>query len=191
MRIRLFSAFNLLLAGVFYIVSVSCSDDSTNKLGKKSTNFVSRKIFNAKLILSDSIYTTITLRAPEIEEYEYSETPYTLFPKGVDMDFYEKDKRQPGHLKADYAKIIEKTGWYEARNNVVIINSDNDTLKTNILFWDKNNRKIFTHDTVRIYRGDGVTTNISTQGIEASEDFKNFKLKNNSGTLPYNNDMKQ
>lgn len=170
---------------------ISCSDNTTENLGKKSTNFVSRKIFNAHLVMTDSIYTVINLRAPLIEEYEYSKTPYTVFPKGVDMDFYQKGKTQPGHLRADYAKIIDATGWYEAKKNVVIINTDKDTLKTNQIFWDKKNRKIFTHDTVKIYRADGVTTNISTHGIEATEDFKNFKLKNNTGTLPYNNELKQ
>ncbi len=171
--------------------SISCSDNATGNLGTKNTQFVSRKIYNAQLMMTDSIYTVIKLRAPVIEEYEYAKTPYTVFPKGLDMDFYEKGKTNPGHLRADYAKIIERTGWYEARKNVVIINSDKDTLKTNQIFWDKQTRKIFTHDTVRIYRADGLTTNISFKGIEATEDFKNFKLRQNIGTLPYKNELKK
>lgn len=170
--------------------TISCSDDSTENLGKKNKNFVSRKIFNAHVVITDSIYKVINLRSPLIEEYEFAQTPYTEFPKGIDMDFYEKGKK-PGHLKADYAKIIELTGWYEARNNVVLINSSNDTLKTNRIFWDKKNRRIFSNDTVKIYRADGITTNISEQGIESTEDFKNYKLKKNKGTLPYNNELKK
>jgi LPS export ABC transporter protein LptC len=170
---------------------LSCSDDSTENMGTKNTDFVSRKIFNAQMVMADSVYTIIKLRAPLIEEYQYVKTPYMVFPKGVDMDFYEKGKTVPGHLKADYAKVIETTGWYEARKNVVIINSDKDTLKTNHIFWNKNERKIFSDDTVKIYRADGVTTNISVRGIEATEDFKNFKLKNNTGILPYNDSIKK
>ncbi len=191
MKTTQFSISVLLSFTLILLNIVSCSDDATENLGAKNTNFVSRKIFNAHLVMTDSVYTVINLRAPVIEEYEYAKTPYTVFPKGVDMDFYEKGKTVPGHLKADYAKVIEKTGWYEARKNVVIINSEKDTLKTNQIFWDKKSRKIFTHDTVKIYRADGVTTNISFKGIEATEDFKNFKLRQNTGTLPYKDELKK
>jgi LPS export ABC transporter protein LptC len=160
-------------------------------MGIKNTDFISRKIYNAQMVKTDSVYTVIRLRAPLIEEHEYVKTPYTVFPKGVDMDFYEKGKTEPGHLRADYAKVIEMTGWYEAKKNVVIINSDKDTLKTEHIFWNKKERKIFSNDTVKIYRADGITTNISAHGIEATEDFKNFKLKKNTGTLPYNDEMKK
>lgn len=173
----------------FLFVSISCSDEKGDNLGEKKTDFASRRIYNANITLTDSVYAIIKLRTPLMEEYEFVQIPYTVFPKGLDMDFYQKGK-DPGHLKAEYAKIIETTGWYEARKNVVIINSDKDTLKTNQIFWNKKERKIFSNDTVRIYRADGITTNISFNGIESSEDFKNFKLKKNKGTLPYNNDLK-
>lgn len=158
-------------------------------VGTKKLNFPSRKIFNAKMTMKDSGNVVIFLRAPLIEEYEFAQTPYTLFRKGLNLDFYQKGKKNPGHLRANYAKIIEQKGWYEARNNIVIINSDGDTLKTNLLFWDKSKQKIFTNDTVRIYRADGATTNISTEGFESDENFKNFKLKKNHGTLPLQNDV--
>ena len=174
---------------IFIFIYASCSDEKGENRGEKNTNFASRKIYNATITLTDSIYAVIKLRATLMEEYEFVSTPYTVFPKGLDLDFYQKDK-DPGHLKADYAKIIESTGWYEARKNVVIINSDKDTLKTNEIFWNKKERKIFSNDTVKIYRADGITTNISFNGIESSEDFKNFKLKKNKGTLPYNDDLK-
>ncbi|MCO6564640.1 MAG: LPS export ABC transporter periplasmic protein LptC [Apibacter sp.] len=174
---------------LFLVVFISCSDEKGGDLGEKNTDFASRRIYNATITLTDSIYAIIKLRTPVMDEYEFVQTPYTVFPKGLDMDFYQKGK-DPGHLKADYAKIIETIGWYEARKNVVIINSDKDTLKTNQIFWNKKERKIFSNDTVKIYRADGITTNISVNGIESSEDFKNFKLKKNRGTLPYNNDLK-
>lgn len=174
---------------LFLVVFISCSDEKRGGVGEKNTDFASRRIYNATITLTDSIYAIIKLRTPVMDEYEFVQTPYTVFPKGLDMDFYQKGK-DPGHLKADYAKIIETIGWYEARKNVVIINSDKDTLKTNQIFWNKKERKIFSNDTVKIYRADGITTNISVNGIESSEDFKNFKLKKNRGTLPYNNDLK-
>lgn len=174
---------------LFLVIFISCSDEKGRDLGEKNTDFASRRIYNATITLTDSIYAIIKLRTPVMDEYEFVQTPYTVFPKGLDMDFYQKGK-DPGHLKADYAKIIETIGWYEARKNVVIINSDKDTLKTNQIFWNKKERKIFSNDTVKIYRADGITTNISVNGIESSEDFKNFKLKKNKGTLPYNNDLK-
>ena len=180
----------LFLSFLGMLFFLSCGDNEVEGVTAKNTDFASRRIFNANLTMTDSMKTTIKLRAPLIEMYEYAKVPYTVFNRGLDLDFFEKGKPKPGHLRADYAKIIEATGWYEAKKNVVIINSDGDTLKTNQIFWDRKNEKIFTDDTVRIYRADGITTNFSNHGIEASQDFKNFKLKNNSGTLPYN-DIKE
>ncbi|MDR3272630.1 MAG: LPS export ABC transporter periplasmic protein LptC [Flavobacteriaceae bacterium] len=180
----------LLLSAFGLFVFHSCGDNEVESITTKKTDFPSRRIFNAELTMTDSLKTTVKLRAPLIEMYEFAKVPYTVFNKGLDLDFFEKGKPKPGYLRADYAKIIEATGWYEAKNNVVIINADGDTLKTNHIFWDKKNEEIFTYDTVKIYRADGITTNISNNGIEASQDFKNFKLKNNHGTLPYK-DLKQ
>ncbi|MDR2122464.1 MAG: LPS export ABC transporter periplasmic protein LptC [Flavobacteriaceae bacterium] len=191
MKAKRFSIYFSVFFFCFILVATSCSDVATENPAAKNTHFVSRKIYNAHMVMTDSVYTIIKLRAPLIEEYEYAPTPYTVFPKGIDMDFQEKGKTVPGHLRADYAKVIETEGWYEAKKNVIIINSDKDTLKTNHIFWNKKERKIYSHDTVKIYRADGVTTNISVHGIEATEDFKNFKLKKNAGTLPYTNELKK
>ncbi|WP_238786127.1 hypothetical protein [Blattabacterium cuenoti] len=57
-------------------------------------------------------------------------------------------------------------------------------LKTEEIFWDRKKKKIFNKKyTTIISNSDNIILH-ATNGIEVSEDFKNIRLKNISGTLP-------
>lgn len=174
----------IILIGLIISFSVISCDDDSNQLGEKKNIFPSRVILNAKVTSKDSAILVFSLDAPIIQEYGFLESPQIIAPKGVKIIFFEEGKQEPTTLTADYARMIQKEQWYEAKGNVVLINADKDTLKTYRLFWNEKQRKIFTNDTVRIIRSDGITTNTAAGGIEASSDFKNYKLLENSGVLP-------
>ncbi len=158
---------------------ISCDETATALEGSIKDSVVSTRLYNAHFTLKDSGYEKVILRSPEVEMYEHIDTPFTLFPIGLELNFYKKGAKKPGYLRASYAKIIEKKKWYEAKGNVVIVNEDGDSLKTQQLFWNQKTRKIFTPDTTYIIRKDG-TYLPSYNGMEASDDFKTFKFFNNN-----------
>lgn len=157
----------------------SCTQEAVQTKPSKSDSIVSTRLFNAKYTLKDSGYTQVFLRSPIVEMYELIDTPVTIFPKGLELNFYKKGASKPGYLRAAYAKIIDTKGWYEAIGNVIIINDTGDSLKTQKLYWNAQTHKIFTPDTTHIIRVDGSIIH-SYNGMEASEDFKTFKFFNNN-----------
>ncbi|AFL97326.1 LPS export ABC transporter periplasmic protein LptC [Ornithobacterium rhinotracheale] len=159
----------------------SCEESKTDDLGKINRNFADRTTINAHVIHKDSGVVRLDLKTPLIEEYTLIDSPYTLMRKGLDLTFYNQ-KLEPNFLRADWAKIQQKTKFYEGKGNVVMINNEGDTLKTQKIFWDSQNRKIYTHDTVTIARADG-TRIISENGLEGSEDFKQFTFFKNHGVI--------
>lgn len=161
-----------------------CTQSPELDMNKKKENLPSRRLVNAHVIFKDSGYLKIDLRSPLIEEYAMIDTPYTVFPKGLEMDFYNKNPDSPGFLRANWALMNEMKGWYEGRGDVMIISEKGDTLKTQKLFWNKQKRLVFTQDTVYIISklGDSLQAN---NGLEAKDDLSEYTLFNNKGIKLY------
>lgn len=163
---------------------VSCDDLDTKSLGEINRNFADRTIQNAFVIRKDSGEIRMELRSPLIEEFTMIDSPYTVMRKGLNVKFWNSSSPKPNFLKADWAKIKSKINFYEGKGNVEMINNDGDTLRTEHIFWDNKNRRIFTKDTVIIKRLDG-TVNVSNNGLEATEDFKEFTFYANHGVIVF------
>lgn len=166
----------------FYFTA--CNSGPEVDFTKKKSDFPDRTLVNAHIYYKDSGRIVLDLRSPLIEEYSMVDTPYTVFPKGLELDFYNKRSDTPGYLRANWATTSEARGWYEGRGDVVVINEKGDTLKTQKLFWNKKTRKIFTQDTVFLISktGDSLQAN---NGLEATDDLKEYTLFNNQGTKYY------
>lgn len=171
------------------VLFVGCTQPEEVNLSKRKKDFPSRQLVNAHVIFKDSAFIKINLRSPLIEEYAMIDSPYTKFPKGLEMDFYSKNIDSPGYLRANWALMNEMKGWYEGRGDVVVINEKGDTLKTQKLFWNKKKRLVFTQDTVFIISktGDSLQAN---NGLEAKDDLSEYKLFNNQGTKFYEEEKK-
>ena len=164
----------------FVLVLFACTQTEDVDLSKRKKEFPSRSLVNANVIFKDSGFLKINLRSPLIEEYAMIDTPYTKFPKGLEMDFYNKNLDSPGYLRANWALMNELKGWYEGRGDVIVINEKGDTLKTQKLFWNKKKRRIFTQDTVYIISKDGDSLQ-ANNGLEAKDDLSEYMLFNNQG----------
>ncbi len=169
-----------------YLVTfvIACTQVEDVDLSKRKKDFPSRTLINANVVFKDSGFLKINLRSPLIEEYAMIDTPYTKFPKGLEMNYYNKNIDSPGFLRANWAVMNEMKGWYEGRGNVLVISEKGDTLKTQKLFWNKNKRQIFTQDTVYIITktGDSLQAN---NGLEAKDDLTEYMLFNNQGMKLY------
>lgn len=166
----------------FYFVA--CNSVPEVDLTKRKTDFPDRTLINAHIFYKDSGRIVLDLRSPLIEEFSMIDTPYMKFPKGLELDFYNEKSDTPGYLRANWATASEMRGWYEGRGDVVVINEKGDTLKTQKLFWNKKTKKIFTQDTVYMISktGDSLQAN---NGLEATDDLKEYTLFNNQGTKYY------
>lgn len=173
-----------LLPIYFAVFIFSCTQIEDVDLSKRKKDFPSRTLINANVVFKDSGFLKINLRSPLIEEYAMIDTPYTKFPKGLEMDYYNKNIDSPGFLRANWAMMNEMKGWYEGSGDVLVISEKGDTLKTQKLFWNKKKRQIFTQDTVYIITktGDSLQAN---NGLEAKDDLTEYMLFNNQGMKLY------
>ncbi len=169
----------LLISLVFY---ASCKGDISHKADKNETP--DRVFTQAHIIHKDSGELKMDLKAPVIEQYQFEQGKnQKLFPSGIHVIFYEKNKITPGHLKAHWAEELESEGLYKAKGQVEIINAQGDTLRTDEIFWNRGEKKIYTNALTQIHRADG-TELTAKNGLESSEDLNDLILKNTEGTIP-------
>lgn len=171
------------LSIAIFFSMTSCEEDLTENTGKKNVNFPSQIINGAQIIQRDSGFVKIRATAKLIEKYELIDTPYIEARKGVYIEFFDKKKpKTPGTIKANYAKIIEKKEFYEAKGNVRIVTNEGQIFATQSIFWDKKNRKMYTNDSVFVTDKDGSTL-VGANGMTAKDDFSEYQFFNNSGDI--------
>ncbi len=99
------------------------------------------------------------------------------------MFIYDQNTNKYTYISANWVKSIDKI-FYHIKGNIIIMNYKGYFLKTEEIFWDRKKKKIFNKKyTTIISNSDNIILH-ATNGIEVSEDFKNIRLKNISGTLP-------
>ena len=134
---------------------------------------------NASIFYTDSAKTKFHLTAKRIENYGGSD-PYVIFPKGINIDFYDDSSNVNGHLDANYAIRHDNSKLMEADNNVSVLNKKGEKLNTEQLFWDANHHKIYTNKFVRIKTEKQI---IYGDGLTSNEDFTQYKITNIRGTI--------
>ena len=171
------------LGCAIFLGLISCDEDLTAINKNKNTNFPSQIINNANIVQRDSGMIKLRATAPLIEKYEYIDSPYIVARKGINILFYDKKKpKEPGKIKANFAKFNEKKKFYEAKGNVRITTNENQMFAMQSVFWDQNKRLIYTSDTVYVTDKDGSTL-VGANGMKAKDDFSEYTFYNNSGNI--------
>ncbi len=106
-----------------------------------------------------------------------------IYPKGIFVEFYDKEEKISGTLKSDYVKYDYKKNIYIIKGNVIVKNKKKDeTLKTTEITWVPEDEKIFSKDKtfVEIHTKD---VNLIGKGIDATQDLSKYKIKDLKGTI--------
>ena len=143
-------------------------------------NLPSQSVRNLETIYTDSGKIQIKLLAPELKRFSNVEEPYIEFPAGIKVVFYDKNQEPESQLTAKYAIYSETNELWEARDSVIAINNLGDTLNTELLFWDEKKELIYTNKFVKITTENEV---IWGEGLEANQEFTDWKIKNVKGTI--------
>jgi len=128
---------------------------------------------NIEFERSDSGYLQIVLKSPLLYKFE-GKDPYTEFPEGFEVTFYNDSGKQVSFLKANYGISYEKRDIIRARNDVVVINFEkNEKLQTENLVWDRKKKIIYSNTFVKITSPDKV---IFGDSMWANESFSKREI---------------
>lgn len=148
----------------------------------KTQNYPTISRDNTEIFYSDSGRVKIRVYATRLERYTQTEDPYILFPEGILVYFYDSTMRVQTEISAKWAKYLEKTKIWEARNDVICKNNfKGEQLNTEELFWDTEKHKIYSGKFTRIQTADAVF--IGDGGFDANQNFTWWQLRSTRGTV--------
>ena len=165
----------------------SCERSTIEKINQltKELNAPTVSVTNTKIIYREGAIIKNKLTSKEINRYLNTDEPYIEFPKGLRVEFYDSLQRITSFIRANYCIYDETKQIWTAENDVVSVNVEGDTLNTEYLVWNQNTGKLYSDRYVRITNKDGI---IHGKGLEANEDFSNWKIKQPSGTISVKNE---
>lgn len=130
------------------------------------------------LFHTDSGFLKLKMESPLAINVRDADEPYTEMPKGLYAEFYDREGNIENTIQSEYGISYENRNLVILRNNVEVVNSKQEQLQTEELFWNRETRKIYTDKFVTITTP---TETLSGYEMEADEDFSNWIIKKASG----------
>ncbi|MCB2197297.1 MAG: LPS export ABC transporter periplasmic protein LptC [Bacteroidetes bacterium] len=174
------------IAGIIMFFS-SCERNNIEKINQITAEIDAPDIAvtNTEIVFSKNGRIEVKLISNQINRYFDEEEPYTEFPEGLYVEFYDSTNNVTSFIKANYCIYDEKEELWTAENDVVSVSDEGDTLNTDFLIWDQKKEKIYSDQYVRITNEDGI---IHGKGFEANQDLSDWVIKNSSGTINVENE---
>jgi LPS export ABC transporter protein LptC len=135
---------------------------------------------NLDVRYSDSTVVRYRLQCSKLLMFQDEEEPYQEFPDGFQIELYDQNKKITSSIKASYGKYFEKKELWEAKQNVVVVTENGDSLKTELLYWDKKKDIIYSDQFVKIIQKEQIITGI---GFEKDLQMNKWKIIKPKGTV--------
>lgn len=132
-------------------------------------------------LISDSGYTRYHLVSPLWMMYEDAEEPFWRFPDGLELEQYDTEMKITANVVCDSAVYFSRKRLWRLDGNVVMVNPQADSFLTQQLFWDQNERKIYTDSFIHIVRTDRI---IEGYGMESDQTMRAYTVTNPTAILP-------
>lgn len=171
-------AFFIGLVAALLFLMAGCGKDLKDPDQEKKFTGPFRETENVLTLYSDSAKVRIKLQAPVQEDYENGDI---VFPKGIDVEFYENGGTLTSTLRANYGKQERNKDLYFVRGNVVVHNQvKQEKLETEELYWNKNKAQIYTDKFVKITTPEEI---LMGHGLQADQDFSKYKIRKVTGVF--------
>lgn len=172
-----------LIAIVLITAFVSCNTENKKEETPQIYTGPLSKLSGATIIHSDSSVLKAEVKAEEILDLQSGDRE---LPKGMFITFFEKDGTVSATLRANYAYYYVEEDRWKATGNVVVNNIANqETLKSEELYWERKNEDVYTEKFVRIETPGELMTGT---GLKAKQDFSEWSLKNPEGLIDVEDD---
>lgn len=179
---KIFFKINIVLAIAASTIFVSCKNDieKVNLLTTRS-NMPAFSVYGFETAYSDSGRVMVELKAKEMSRYEGKNIKYDEYRYGLSVRFFDEMGSVSSTLRCSYARfLIDKELW-EIKSDVEICNiSRNETINTELLYWDMTKELVYSDKYVRITTEDEILTG---DGFESTQDFSEWKILKPAGII--------
>jgi len=137
---------------------------------------------NSYSLISDSGITRIKLVTQTWLMFGKASEPYWYFPDGIYLEQFDTLLNVEASIKADSAYYFERRNLWEAKGNVDITNFQGKRFQTEHVFWDRQNKTVYSDSLITITEGDKVTT--GSAGFRSNQDMSVYQIFTPGGQIP-------
>ncbi len=169
---HIFSKRNFFLA-ILSVFLFACAEDEAAKMLELDENSPVMTYMDVSTLFSQNSTVRLKIEAPLQYQYKNRDEGY---PEGVYVEFFDSLGTKTTTLEADsgYHKAVNDS--YSVHGNVVVFNlEEGQRLETDVLYWDKVTKEIFT-DSITPVRITTQTEIINGNGLRAQQDFSEFEI---------------
>jgi len=135
-----------------------------------------------EVIYSDSARIKVEMHADKLLQYNRAEEPYSEFPEGISVLFYNDSSKVESEVRADYAHYDHEKKLWHATGNVVARNLiTGERLDSEELFWDEEKETIYSNTFTRIENENG--TFYGQNGFKSNQTLTQYTLIGTSGVV--------
>lgn len=174
---------SLFVAVLFWLL-FSCQSKVSTDIPPEllaDNNFLTMEAINFETFYTDSGVVKYHLQAPKLLIYNDQKKPYQDFPDGFIMQRYDQNKKIISQMSGNRGKYYELDKKWEAFGNVVLVNSQGDTLKSEELKYNQAEDLIFSEQFVSIKKGDQYIT--GTGGFKSDTQMSKWSFMKTKGHL--------
>jgi len=158
---------------IFFLTTVvGCGEvEDQASLGNRS-DYADQESWNPVIILTREAKKRAVVRASHLAKYAQKQE--IVLDGNVDADFYSTDEEHMSNLKSERAFVYENSDNLLAIGNVVVVSDSGVTLFTDSLYWENDNERITSNDTVMLTTG--VNDTLYGVGFESDVDLTHWKI---------------
>lgn len=165
---------------ILITLNFSCKNDlnsiiDINKFSKTPAAITE----NFVLKYTDSAQTRAILDSPLNIDYTNQKFPYSEFPEGLNIKFYE-NQGDSTNISADYGIVYYKTKMVSLVGSVTIETSDGNKIKSSQIYWDPEQEWLFTEENI-VFSSDEY--DINAKMLDADRSFKLLKTGQLNGNF--------
>lgn len=134
---------------------------------------------DVSMLVSDSGLIKYHAIAPIWYRYDLDKkNPYQYFPEGLVLNQIDQQRNIVSHIQADTAYNYENTDLWHLIKNVQIYNVQGDKFRTNDLYWDARNHKVYSDSFIHIERNYDI---LEGYGFTSNDAFTEYEVRQTTG----------
>ena len=168
------------LAIVVFIFQSSCQNDKRSVANaiESSDSLAVMSTYDVRTLISDSGRISYRIDAEEWLVFDKRNPPYWAFEKGVYLEKYDREMNIEATIKCDTAYYFNEMKLWKLIGNVDIKNMKNEKFFTDLLFWNQEEKTIYSDEYIKIEQEDQTTEGI---GFISNQDLSEWQIKNTKG----------
>lgn len=174
---------NILLGILALLALWGCKDEVKSVVAQETDPKVTPTMLTTDIttLVSDSGITKYRVVSDRWEMYDECDTPYWRFPEGLYLEQFDTTLAVEATFQCDSALYLKDTKLWRFMGNVRSWNVRKDLILTNELYWNQNEKKVYSDSFIHIEQPERV---LEGYGFESNERMTTYVLKRPMGIFP-------